>query len=378
MKLLKSILLAIDFSKSSENVLKNSVKFAKKFQSKITLIHILPDDLGNENVKLLLNKAVIAQLEDLNGRIKNEGVAVGQPILEHGNYCDKIIFASENINANLIIVGSGHKSKDDAFQLGTTAERIIRKSNKPIFVIKNNQSLDIQNIICPVDFSKESGCALNNAIIIARLFNANLVILSVYSLFKQPFAKLEAAKINEQRKIDHTKEFNKFLKAFNLMDVNAKNEIRGGDPALEILRAIKSYKSDLLIMGTTGKSGISKILMGSVTEKVIRQVLCSFITLKNEEAITLELESKIQDIENHYATAQELFEKGFYEASIQQFNICLGINYTHIPSLKGMAKVYEKLGDVNNAKKYQEMVKDVIDQIWNLKIEEEARKQTKK
>ncbi len=130
-------------------------------------------------------------------------------------------------------------------------------------------------------------------------------------------------------------------------------------------------------MGTTGKSGINKILMGSVTEKVIREVLCSFITLKNEDAIVLELEAKIQDIENHYATAQELFDKGFFEESINQFNICLGINYAHISSLKGLASVYEKLGDINSAKKYREMIKNVLDQILNMKIEQEVRTEIK-
>jgi len=377
MKLLKSILVAIDFSESSENVLKNSIKFAKTFQSEITLIHILPDDIDNEKVSLLVKKAATTQLNELNDIIIKEGVEIGNPILEFGNYCDKIVNASDKISANLIIVGSGEKLKGDVFQLGTTAEKIIRKSTKPVFVIKNNQTLDIRNIICPIDFSKESSRALNNAIIISRLFRAKLVILSVYPLFRQTFTILDQVEINEQRKIDHLKEFNKFMKEFNLIDVNYKIEIKGSEPAEEILKAIKNYESDLLLMGTTGKSGISKILMGSVTEKVIREVLCSFITLKNENAITLELEAKIQDIENHYATAQELFEKGFFEESINQFNICLGINYAHIPSLKGIAKVYEKLGDVNSAKKYREMVKTVLDQIWNLKIEQEVRKQTK-
>jgi universal stress protein E len=244
-------------------------------------------------------------------------------------------------------------------------------------VVKNNQTLDIKSILCPIDFSKESSRALNNAIIISRLFNVKLVILSVYSPFRQIFTTIDTVEINEQRKSDHVKKFSKFLEGFNLIDTNYVKDIKGGEPAEEILKSIKNYGSDLLIMGTTGKSGISKILMGSVTEKVIREVLCSFITLKNEDAIVLELESKIQDIEYHYNSAQELFEKGFFEESINQFNICLGINFTHIRSLKALAKVYEKLGDVNNVKKYQEMTKKVLDQIWNMKIEQEVRKQIK-
>jgi len=377
MKLLKNILVAIDFNKSSENVLKNSIKFAKTFKSKITLIHILPDDIDNEKVSLLLKKAATAQLKELNDRIISESITTGNPIIEYGNYCDEIVNASDKINTNLIIVGAGEKLKEDTFQLGTTAEKIIRKSNKPVFVVKNNQTLDIKSIICPVDFSKESKRALNNAIIIARLFDVKLVILSVYSPFRQIFTKLDPVEINEQRKSDLIKEFNKFLEEFNLIDVNYIKEIKGGEPAEEILKAIKNYESDLLIMGTTGKSGISKILMGSVTEKVIREVLCSFITLKNEDAIVLELESKIQDIEYHYTLAQTLFEKGFFEESINQFNICLDINFIHIPSLKGLVSVYKKLGDIDNEKNYQEMTKKVLDQISNMKIEQEIRKQRK-
>ncbi len=378
MKLLKNILVAIDFNKSSENVLENSIKFAKTFKSKITLIHVLPDDIDNEKVSLLLKKAATSQLKELNDRIINESIKTGNPIIEYGNYCDEIVHASDKLNTNLIIVGAGEKLKEDTFQLGTTAEKIIRKSNKPVFVLKNNQTLDIKNIICPVDFSKESNRALNNAIIISRLFDVKLVILSVYAPFRQIFTKLDPVEINKQRKLELIKEFDKFLEEFNLIDVNYIKEIRGGEPEEEILKAIKIHESDLLIMGTTGKSGISKILMGSVTEKVIREVLCSFITLKNEDAIILELESKIQDIEYHYTSAKALFEKGFFEESINQFNICLDINFIHIPSLKGLTSVYKKLGDIDNAKNYQEMTTKVLDQIWNMKIEQEVRKQKKK
>jgi nucleotide-binding universal stress UspA family protein len=375
MKLLKSILVAIDFTESSENILKNSISFAKTFKSKITLIHILPDDIINEKVNLLVKKAATTKLKETNDSIINEGLETGTPILEFGNYFDKIVSASDKINVNLIIVGSGNKLKGDAFQLGSTAEKIIRKSNKPVFVVKNGQTLDVKNIICPIDFSKESRRALNSAIIISRMVDAKLIILSVYPRFKSTFAQLDTAQINKSRHLELQKEFNSFLEPFNLIDLNFEKQIVGGEPAEEILKFIQKNKSDLLIMGTTGKSGINKILMGSVTEKVIRKVSCSFITLKNEDIVALELESKIQDIENHYNMAQKLFKNGFLEESIQQYKICLNINIMHIPSLKGIAEVYEKLGDMGNSKKYKDMAEQVLERIDNMKIEKEVRKQ---
>lgn len=378
MKLLKSILVAIDFTESSENVLQNAISFAKTFKSKITLIHILPDDINNEKVSLLVKNAATRKLKEANDTINTEGLETESPILEYGNYCNIIVSTSDKISANLILVGSGDKSKDDPFQLGSTAEKIIKKSNKPVFVVKDGQELNIKNIICPVDFSKESGRALNSAIIISRLVDAKLVILSVYPYFQHNLAQLDATEINEIRHLDHKKEFDSFLESFNLIDLNFEKQIVGGDPSEEILKFIKKSKSDLLIMGTTGRSGISKILMGSVTEKVIRKVPCSFITLKNKDLVVLELESKIEDIENHYNLAQKLFKNGFFEESIHQYKICLEINFMHIPSLKGIARVYEKIGDTDNSKKYTEMAKRVLERIHNMKIEEEVRKQIKR
>jgi len=377
MKLLKNILVAIDFSESTENELNNAIQFAKMFNSKITLIHVLPDDIDNEKVKTLVNKAATSQLKEINNKIISEEIETGDPILEHGRYSDCIVNASDRINANLVIVGAGKKLEKDKFQLGITAENIIRKSDKPVFVIKNSQPLNINKIICPIDFSQESSRALNNAIIMARMFKAKLVVLSVYPLFRQTFTKLDASKINEQRRKDHEIEFHEFKKPFNFVDGNFDMVIKGGDPALEILKSIKETKADLVIMGTTGRSGINKVLMGSVTEKVVREMLCSFITLKKADVITLEIDSKIQDIENHYATAEKLFEKGFFDESLNQYKICLDINYTHIPSLKGIVKVYKKLGDNEKARKYQETVKNILDQIWNMKIEKEVRSQRK-
>jgi len=70
MRLLEKILLVADFSKSSDNVVGNAIGLAKTFQSKIILVHVLPDDIKNEKVKLLLSEAAIKQLKVLRDFLK--------------------------------------------------------------------------------------------------------------------------------------------------------------------------------------------------------------------------------------------------------------------------------------------------------------------
>ena len=73
-----------------------------------------------------------------------------------------------------------------------------------------------------------------------------------------------------------------YLENFNLIDVNYKTVIKTGDPATKILRTIKRKNTDLLVMGSSGKSNFHRMIMGSVTEKVIREVPCSFSHLRQK------------------------------------------------------------------------------------------------
>jgi hypothetical protein len=180
--------------------------------------------------------------------------------------------------------------------------------------------------------------------------------------------------LNEKYRSEHIEEFNSFLDKFNLTDLSWEKETQGGDPSSEILEAITRNKSDMIIMGTTGKTGLSRIFMGSVTEKVIREVPCSFVTLKSKNFISLKLEERISDIQRHYDVASQLIKDGFYKESINEFKMCLRINDMHIPSLKGIAIVYEKLGNNKMSEKYRMTAGDVIAKIWDRKIEEDIRR----
>jgi universal stress protein E len=180
MILLNKILLAIDFRNSSENIVENAIGMATVFSSEISLIHVLEDDIKDPKIKSLLQEAVMERLNVIKKKIEDKGIQTGKLILEYGTFYDKISEAADTMNANMIIIGSAEKLKDDSFKLGVTAEKIIRKSDKPVWVIKEDIPLNIKNILCPVDFSVHSSRALNNAITLARRFSAKLTVFNAY------------------------------------------------------------------------------------------------------------------------------------------------------------------------------------------------------
>ena len=382
MKLISRILVATDFLEHSGNVLDNAIGLGKTFDTEITLIHVLPDNIPDEKAMRLLREAATRRLAEAKTEIDSQGVQTAEPILVSGIHFEKIVEAADRIDANIIVIGAGEKRENEAFRLGTTAEKVVRLSDRPVLVVKPNQPFRVETILCPVDFSRASARALKGAVIAARRFEARLLILSVIEenfsvagTFTHDWDAFSGywAKQWERLKIEHLQQFDAFLKGFNLEDVPFEKMIAEGRAATEILSAISKYKVDLLFMGTTGRTGLSRMMMGSVTEKVIRTVPCTFMATKKGELIRLELETKISDIEKHYGNAIQLVKDGFYEEAVGEFENCLMINDMHVPSLKGLARTYEKMKRPETAAKYKKMARDVLDRIWNLKIETEIR-----
>ena len=376
MKLIDKILLAHDFGKSSEHVVATAMELANIFHAEVIPIHVLPDDMVNEKVKSLLHETATQKLRETVVLLESKGVKTGKPILGFGSPHGVIVKTAEQVKASLILTGSGEMDKAKKFLLGTTTERIIQKSEKPVFVVKEGMPLNVQHILCPIDFSVTSKRALKNAITMAHRFKAELTILAVCELQSSSWftSEKEKALENDNRCDGHKANFDKFMEGFNLSGLKCNKEIDKGDPAAKILSTISSKKIDLLVMGTTGKTGLSRLVIGSVTEKVVREVPCSFVTLKSKNIITLHLETKVRDIENHFNTGKQLMEDGFFKESIEQLKICLRINDMHVPSHYGIAEVYEKLKEPEKAKLYRNSGKDIMDRIWDQKIEDEVRK----
>lgn len=375
MKILKKILLATDFSKSSENVTEMAIKLAKTFDAKIILLHVLPTDAEIESIKELLNLAVKTRFEQLKEKIKQAGLHSPDSIVKFGSIYNEIVRIADNKNVNIIVMGSGKNVEKSSHKLSTTTAKVISKTHKPVWVVKAGAKLKIKKILCPIDFSEPSKRALDSAIHLARRFDAEVNMMSVFEPIDVYTEELDfICEQNDQLLEDYFIKFDDFLKNFNLKNITARKTHKSGVPYANILITIAKYKPDLLIIGTTGKTGLAKILIGSVTEKVIREVPCSFITTKSENLIELQMESKIKDIEYHCKNGNELLTDGYIDEALEQFHICLDLNNMHIPTLYGLASVYELKGDLSKAKMFRFMASDVINRLWDGSIERDIRK----
>ncbi len=152
--------------------------------------------------------------------------------------------------------------------------------------------IEIKTILCPVDFSAFSRHALEHAAQLAKWFGSQLVVFYVYAppappppVFyggvpgptPEPFPPLTASP--EQTQADMTAELTKFTSSVDLTGVQVRVRAQPGSPVRDILDEARAVESDLIVLGTHGHTGFDRLVLGSVTDKVLRKATCAVLTV---------------------------------------------------------------------------------------------------
>ena len=148
--------------------------------------------------------------------------------------------------------------------------------------------IDLHRILVPTDFSKSSLNALKYAIAFADKFGAQLFLLHVLrdlALFVPDMVTVvpPIAPSLEQLTAGVRGALERLVEEHQLRRFNVCTEIREGTAFSEIIRFAREAEIDLIIMATHGHTGLTHMLLGSVTEKVVRKAPCPVLTVRDPE-----------------------------------------------------------------------------------------------
>ena len=366
MKLLEQILAAVDLGPQSDDVLATTSALAKKFGSKVVLLHVLvPMDSqtpGGERYACLARQAATERLHQLWTHLEDEKVPAEEVAVE-GVAFDQIISQAETYDANMIVLGAGAGAGGS--QLGITAERVCRKAQKPVWVVRPGAPGIPRSILCPVDFSRPSERALRNAIHLARSCAAELTVLAVIAPPSGVFAWFssddECSRQEESARCESR--LADFLRRFDFHSVTCQKLVRRGDPAGQIIAVAADQRADLIVMGSVGSTGLSRILLGSVASNVIRQLPCSIVTFKAEDAFQLRLSEQVGDFDTHLRQGTQLLEQGLPTEARREFQRCVIINPMFPTAWEGLAESCRRLHDQARAEQCLTTAKQVRDSL---------------
>jgi nucleotide-binding universal stress UspA family protein len=379
MNLLKIILVAVDFDDRRDPVLAAASALAKRFGSEVVLTHVVEAAAEPGNVPDSLRNTIVTRLGQMQQELTSSGVTVPEVLCLCGKASVEIVEAAERVGVNLIMLGTRGVAKGPHFPLGTTTERVIRWSPKPVLAVPPEPPLAFANIVCPVDFSDVSARGLTTAIHLARAFRARLQILTVvvpppgYHRLGRHGA--EAASTDQTTTTKCLRELDEFLSRFDFQGVTWEKHVLSGDPAHVIVHWAKAAHVDLIVMGSVGLTGLPYMLMGSTAVKVARQLPCALLTTKRVQVLVPDIAKKISDINAAFEEGQTLLTQGFCQEAVARFDQCLGIDPRCADAIEAKAEAFDRLGRRGEADECRKLAESIRRELWEQRVTVSVRAQ---
>lgn len=143
-----------------------------------------------------------------------------------------------------------------------------------------------ERILVPTDGSAASEAAIEQGVELAEIHDAT--IHAIYVINTASFATIPTEGswegISDILEREGEEALNEVVQAAQARDVPVERVTREGSPSREILRYAESEHCDLIVMGTHGRGGIDRLLLGSVTEKVVRSAPMPVLTIQAERS----------------------------------------------------------------------------------------------
>jgi nucleotide-binding universal stress UspA family protein len=235
------------------------------------------------------------QLEQL--RPDADGVPVERR-LGTGDPAAEILQVARETGCAMIVMGTQGRRGFERLLMGSVAEQVVRNAPCPVVTVKEPAhepalaargpaegavptpgGAPIHTILHPTDFSGPCEEAFRVACALAKDQSARVVVVHVAV---PPAASMPHMPVPMPLPADHRGKLEEMLDRFRtaVPDVQVECRLADGDAVEGIVDAAQAADCDLIVMGTHGRSGVGRVLMGSVAERVLRKAACPVVTVK--------------------------------------------------------------------------------------------------
>jgi nucleotide-binding universal stress UspA family protein len=278
----RKILVAFDGSKSARNALALASQMARENKSWIKVIAVLPSyegDLelvGVKNIRETLEgpgRALLAEAQ----RIADDGDFHILTNLEQGEPFERIVHVAEEEDCDLIVMGRKGLSPLERELMGSVTARVIGHTSRDILVVPEGAKLGWGRLLLAADGGVQTENATAKALALAGDYGSTITALAViYS--NDEFLALAHEMINEL--VEKARDrLASLVRRGQDAGVPVTPVVREGEPHEVIIKQAKEERADLIVMGSHGRKGLSRILMGSVTERTIGYAECPVLVV---------------------------------------------------------------------------------------------------
>jgi nucleotide-binding universal stress UspA family protein len=303
-----AILFATDFSENSRQAFEAACALGLGNQTRLVVLHVAepnrvchqPVYHGQESVQF--HAAQPGEVEQLSAmRRMGELYIPDRPvqmeyIANQGDAAEEILRKARELRSDLIVMGTHGRTGLRRMLAGSVAVSVLRAAPCPVLALRSVEqprtTNDIRVILHPTDFSVDSEAALRVARWLARERGARLIVLHV-AVLEDLLAGTPAAEIDPRLDREALEDVRKRVEGPDLKH-RVESMLRRGYAAEGILQTAEEVDCDVIVMGTNGRSGLSRLLMGSVAEHVLAKADCPVLVAKGGQPVSARSADRVE------------------------------------------------------------------------------------
>jgi nucleotide-binding universal stress UspA family protein len=291
----RTILFAADFSERSKEAFRVACALADETRTRLFVVSVVermpvveqPVGFGESGGVVPLGGADQAHHEAVKERLR-EVYTPHRPVdvlyqTREGLAAEELLRTASEIGADLIVLGTHGRTGLRRLLAGSVAEAVLRGARCPVLALRSPElpraTEDLRVILHPTDFSPCSESALRVARSLARDHGARLIVLHVAPL-EVLIDGTTAVAWDPQSYRDALEQARGRIEGTDLK-YPVETRLGRGDEVTEILQAAQEVECGLIVLGTHGRTGLGRLLMGSVAEAVLRRAACPVLVVKD-------------------------------------------------------------------------------------------------
>ncbi len=285
----RSILLATDGSEEAELAAHSAADLTRKTNSELHVVHVLAlppetlyDPFGTD-AREEFEKRGRARLDELVGRLEASGGEVGGAYFRVGSPAAEIVAQAEEVGAGMVVLGSRGLGAMRRALMGSVSDSVVRHAPCPTLVVRGEPLAFPTKILLATDTSEEANLAASLAAELAKGSDSELHVVHVGSFVPMFLAATEEEPARMAREARSTLDDQvRRIKAGH--GIEAKSHLRYGAAAEEIVALAEDIGAGLIAVGSRGRGGIRRALMGGVSDSVVRHAHCPVFVVRGDRA----------------------------------------------------------------------------------------------
>ena len=294
---IKHILCPVDSSDFSQRALRYGAKLASWFDAELVALSVRPSFMPAMPLEFpLLSDPDTVQRRDESLRAfvqDSVGGTAARIVAVEGAVVEQILTVAGDLPADLIVMGTHGHSGFERLLLGSVTERVMRKAPCPVLTVPRlttEAAVTFKTIVCAVDFSDASRCAIQYALSLAQESGGRLLLVHVLESFAEETSRLNAhydyPEARRALALDAETELETLIPDGARTWCEPEVVLRHGKAYVEILRVASQQQADLIVLGVRGRGAIDLALFGSTAQHVARAAHCPVLTVGSDAAMT--------------------------------------------------------------------------------------------